>query len=156
MCSTIIYFEDLPGLKKDCVPKNCNFCKTRNNTNRTGSFGRPGKSVAATLGCLLGLGNHCPAKNGPDRKIFMFLPVLDSLLVGMCFRGSDVTFPYPHTQAKIAVRLFDEEMAASVKKVPTVPAITEEMEKLQVGKGVLKEWESNWLLLLLFFCRKES
>ncbi|XP_039188778.1 tastin isoform X1 [Crotalus tigris] len=32
---------------------------------------------------------------------------------------------------KIAVRLFDEEMAASVKKVPTVPAITKEMEKLQ-------------------------
>lgn len=36
------------------------------------------------------------------------------------------------------MRLFDEEMAAPVKKVPTVPAITKEMEKLQVGKGVLR------------------
>ncbi|KAM3845465.1 tastin isoform 2-T2 [Vipera latastei] len=37
----------------------------------------------------------------------------------------------PVPWAKIAVRLFDEEMAASVKKVPTVPTITKEMEKLQ-------------------------
>ncbi|XP_070790882.1 tastin [Pituophis catenifer annectens] len=37
----------------------------------------------------------------------------------------------PVPWGKIAVRLFDEEMAASVKKVPAAPAISKEMGKLQ-------------------------
>ncbi|XP_058029277.1 tastin isoform X2 [Ahaetulla prasina] len=37
----------------------------------------------------------------------------------------------PVPWGKIAVRLFDEEMAASVKKVPAVSAISKEMRKLQ-------------------------
>lgn len=106
---------------------------------------------------LAGARKSLPSQKWTREKIFLMflLPVLDRLLVGCVSEEviCDISLS-THTQGKIAVRLFDEEMAASVKKVPATPAISKEMGKLQVGKGVLRVGVKLWWVCLFDFLQK--
>ncbi|KAH0629260.1 hypothetical protein JD844_011198 [Phrynosoma platyrhinos] len=68
----------------------------------------------------------CSSTRRPTPRKFYRVPL------SSCRKDRRLSTKHPmEKEGKIAVRLFDDEVAASVKKVPTVPVITPEMRRLQ-------------------------